>query len=104
MVIDSQDIKIPFSKRNPDETIRDIIRYDSGYLKDLFLKNDGIVFTDTCFGELKRLTTGHKDNWEKPYVPSKSIFDNLKSYATLYLFDFNDEHIFKINKERQQRL
>ncbi len=103
MYIESIDIKIPFSKRHPNETIRQIIRYDSGYIKDLFLKNEEIIFSDSCFDELKRLTLGHMDNWVSPKQESTNIFSHLKSYATPYLFDFNNEHIFILNKERQAK-
>lgn len=104
MVIDSIDITIPFSKRHPNETIRSILRYDSGYIKDLFIRNQNIVFTSEVFEELKKLTLGHRDNWVSPAIPSKNIFRDLKSYKTPYLFDFNDEFIFNLHKERQERL
>lgn len=55
MVLDIDSI-IPFSKRHKGETVREIIRYDSGYLKDLMIKDDRVVFSDTCFNEIKRLT------------------------------------------------
>ncbi|OKZ24631.1 MAG: hypothetical protein BHV77_04530 [Bacteroides sp. 43_108] len=50
MVLDIDSI-IPFSKRHKGETVREIIRYDSGYLKDLMIKDDRVVFSDTCFKE-----------------------------------------------------
>ena len=62
MIYELDDI-ILCSKRHSNETIRQIIRYDSGYLKDLMLKNDEVIFSEKCFEELKRLTKGHKDNW-----------------------------------------
>lgn len=65
-MITSLDIIIPFSRRHSDETIRQILRYDSGYLKDLFKKDDRLYFSDECFSEICILTKGHKDNWEKP--------------------------------------
>lgn len=103
-MITSLDIKISFSKRHHNETIREIIRYDSGYLKDLFLKDDRIVFSPECFFEIKRLTAGHKDNWEKPQIKTSCIFDTLKPYATPYLYDFNDVILDKINTERLSRI
>ena len=45
MILEIDDI-IPFSKRHKNETIRQIVRYDSGYLKDLFLKDESICFSE----------------------------------------------------------
>ncbi len=100
-MIESIDEKIPFSRRHLNETIRQIIRYDSGYLKDLFLNDERVVFSDECLSDLCRLTKGHKDNWETPSTQAKNIFDSLKSYRSPYLYDFNDTKIIKINKARQ---
>ena len=82
MIIDSLDIIISFSKRHPNETIRNIIRYDSGYLKDLFILNESICFSEQCLDEICRLTKGFRDNWETPKCQSLSIFYKLKSYGT----------------------
>lgn len=62
MLVSSLDIRIPFSKRHPNETIREILRYDSGYIKDLLLKNEHFVFSLECLQEVKILTKGHRDN------------------------------------------
>lgn len=94
------DTVIPFSRKYPHRTIREIIRADSGYLKDLFVKDDRVVFSDSCFKEICRLTRGHKDNWETPVKPSLSIFSRLKTYKESYLFDFNDEKIQALQKAR----
>ena len=48
MVLDIDSI-IPFSKRHKGETVREIIRYDSGYLKDLMIKDDRVVLSEACF-------------------------------------------------------
>lgn len=81
MILDIDSV-IPFSKRHGGETIREIIRYDSGYLKDLMLKDDRVVFSDTCFYEIKRLTKNHFDNWETPSDSGMSIFKKLKTYVS----------------------
>lgn len=73
MIFDIDDV-IPFSKRHKGETIRQIIRYDSGYLRDLFLKDERVSFSRESFAEICRLTQGHYDNWEKPNKETKSIF------------------------------
>lgn len=84
MIVDLDSI-IPFSKRHKGETIREIIAYDSGYLKDLFLKNKKLVFSKECFDEICKLTSGHKEIWEP--VETGSIFSKLKPYAVPYLYD-----------------
>lgn len=98
MILEIDDI-IPFSKRHKGETIRQIVRYDSGYLKDLFVNDERICFSHESFGELIRLTQNHKDNWEKGN-DTGNIFTQLKPYATPYLYSFNDERLRTINEER----
>lgn len=99
-MIKSVDEIIPFSKRHKDETVRQIIRSDSGYLKDLFLKDDRLVFSQECFKEICRLTAGHKDNWETPSNPTNSVFHRCKTYGVNYLFDFNKIELLQLNNER----
>lgn len=57
MIFEIDDI-IPFinRKEHVNHTIRQIIRYDSGYLKDLFLKDNRVCFSEKCLAELLRLT------------------------------------------------
>lgn len=100
MVIKYIDDIIPFSKRHAGETIREIIRYDSGYLKDLFLKDESLCFSPECFKEICRLTKDHKDNWETPNKPGMSVFSKLKSYGVPYLYDFNEDKLYIINLSR----
>ena len=92
MTFEIDDI-IPFSKRHEGETIRQIVRYDSGYLKDLFLKDRRVSFSATCFDEICKLTKGHTDNWESPQEKTGNVFSQLKPYATPYLYDFSEHHI-----------
>lgn len=96
MIFELDDI-IPFSRRHKGETIRQIIRYDSGYLKDLFLKDERICFSSKCFDELTRLTKGHKDNWEKG---NGNFLTKLKPYGSPYLYDFNDNELLVLNNKR----
>jgi hypothetical protein len=104
-LISDIDTKVPFSKRHPDKTIREILRYDSGYLKDLFLKDKEIVFASECFTEICRLTSGHKDNWETPpRKPGQTAFSQLKTYGTPYLYSFNNEKLILENEERLKQL
>lgn len=99
MIFEIDDI-IPFVKRKEhiNHTIRQIIRYDSGYLKDLFLKDNRVCFSEKCLAELLRLTKGHFDNWEN--AETRNIFNGIKPYKSPYFFDFNNEVIVKTNKER----
>ena len=99
MVFEIDDI-IPFSIKHKGETIRQIIRYDSGYLKVLFLKDSRVVFSQKCFDELCRLTKGHFDNWEQPKEYTPNIFDSLRTYAKPFLVDFNDEELRRTNQQR----
>lgn len=100
--LDIDDV-IPFVRRveHQGKTIRQIIRYDSGYLKDLFEKDSRVVFTENCMHEILRLTAGHFDNWETPKEDSTgSVFGTLKTYRSPYLFDFNKSEIEKANSHR----
>lgn len=99
-MIKSLDIVIPFSKRHSNETIRQILRYDSGYLKDLFIKDSRLSFSEECFYEICRLTKGHRDNWKKPTNAVSNIFSQCKSYKSPYLYDFNDDVLISINRQR----
>lgn len=104
-IISDIDTKIPYSKRHPDETIREILRYDSGYLKDLFYKDEDIVFSIECLTEICRLTAKHEDNWEMPPVKAgMSVFTRLKTYKSPYLFNFNDEDLIRSNNLRLKKL
>lgn len=99
MIFEIDDI-IPFVKRSEhvNHTIRQIIRYDSGYLKDLFIIDNRVCFSEKCLAELLRLTKGHFDNWEN--AETNNVFNGIKIYKLPYLFDFNNEEIVKKNKER----
>ena len=96
------DDKIPFSKRHKEETIREIVRYDSGYIKDLILKNSDFAVSKACFEELAQLTNNHKDNWVKPCNNTSNIFNCLKKYASPYLYDFkkDEKGVKAINEQR----
>lgn len=99
-MIKSIDEVLQFSRRHPNETIRQIIRSDSGYLKDIFVKNENIFFSQECFDEICRLTKGHKDNWERPNNKTESVLHQLKVYGTPYLFDFNNNDLKELNNQR----
>lgn len=93
---------IECSRRHHGETIREIARYDSGYIKDLIKKNDKFVISETCLTELEKLTAGFRDNWTKPTKPTSNIFHNIKIYASPYQYDFGEdiENVKDINQQR----
>lgn len=104
MIFEIDDI-IPFCRREGhiNETIRLIVRYDSGYLKDLFVRDSRVVFSNECLRELLVLTAGHKDNWKQPERTTGNFLNLLKPYAGPYLFDFNDTSVVNIPKMNEQR-
>lgn len=81
------------------ETIENVLKKDSGYIRDLIRLNKDFILSEDCMNEAKLITKGHKDLWEKPNNP-QSIFDTLKPYGVPYGFDFNNEEIQKINKQK----
>ena len=85
------DDEIRSGGRHRGETIREIARYDSGYIKDRIKKDKSFVISGQCFGELAQITAGHRDNWEKPKSPIKNIFHAIKTYGGPYLYDFNED-------------
>lgn len=93
------DDKISFSKRHKEETIRQILRYDSGYIKDLIIKNEKFALSEKSFSEACRLTKGMYDNWEKPVGKTNAV-DSLKRYASPYPFDLNDEMVIAENNRK----
>lgn len=99
------DDRIPFCRREEHKThtIRQIIRYDSGYLKDIFEHDQRIIFSLECYEDLKRLTKGHRDNWEEPIKKTNLIFDALKHYRSPYLCDFNNAELENENFKRLKK-
>ena len=100
LVYDLDDI-IPFSVRHKGETIRQIVRYDSGYLRDLMRKDKRLIFSPKCLKELIKLTQFHKDNWEN--ANTQNVFLGLKRYATPYLCSFCDEELIELNESRLKK-
>lgn len=105
MVFDIDD-KITFEhSRHKDETIRQVLRYDSGFIKDSILKNDRFVLSEKCYEEACRLTKGMWDNWEKPEkVNINNVFDSLKLYASPYQYDLNDEKLREVNQKKLEKI
>ena len=98
------DTKIPFSKRHPGLTIRQILRSDSGYIKDLFIHNR-ICFTPECLNEICKLTAKHEDNWSTPQIkPGQSIFTGCRPYKSSYLFNFNNDDLIAENEARHKQV
>lgn len=105
MIYEIDDV-IQFSKRHAGKSIREIVRYDSGYIKDLMTKDCRFVVSESCFAELVKLTSGFRDNWEKPKCQTVNIFHSLKSYVSPYLYDFekDTENVRGINTQRLERM
>lgn len=101
MVFEIDDI-IPFSKRHKNETIRNIVVSDSGYIKTMIEKNEDFVLSEKAYEEVAKITKGHKDAWQ-PQKDTGNIFDELKTYAVPYLFDFNNEELQKINQKKLEQ-
>lgn len=97
MIFEIDDI-IPFSKRHKNETIREIVASDSGYIRTLIEKNEDFALSQKAFEEVQEITKGHKDTWKPKHTGN--IFDELKPYAVPYLFDFNNEELQKLNQEK----
>lgn len=94
------DDTIYFSKKYPGKAIKEIAKTDSGYLRDLMKKDERFILSEKCYQELMELTRGMYDDWKKPETPTDSIFDSLKPYTRPYGFDFNDEELIKLNRNR----
>ena len=99
MIFEIDDI-IPFSRCHEGETIRQILRYDSGYIKDLLIKNDQFVLSDKCMQEVRILTRGFFDNWKRPVGKTTNIFHSLKPYTSPYQYDFNNLELIELNNRK----
>ncbi len=89
MILEIDDV-VP-NGRHKGKTIRQIVRYDSGYIKDAIIKRCDFIISKSCFEELAQLTKGHRDNWCKPTQSPNNVFYSLKEYASPYLYDFNED-------------
>lgn len=98
MIFEIDDI-IPFSLKYPNKSIRQIVCIDSGYLKDLFVKNERLKFSDDCFREICRMTKGHNELIKRGDV---GVFMTCKVYEIPYLFDFNEEKIIHLHHRRNR--
>lgn len=81
------------------ETIEEVLRKDSGYIKDLIMLNSNFCLSENGMREAQELTKGFYDKWAKPEQPTDNIFDSLRVYTKPYDFDFNNEKLINKNKE-----
>ena len=87
------DDTIPFSKKHPNQSIREILATDSGYLRSLFEKNEQLVFSDSCFNMICKITNGQ--------VSIPTLFMGSKVYGVPYLYDWNkNPKLLEENKRR----
>lgn len=77
-------------------TIKDIAQIDSGYIKDVFLQYERIVFSESDFQILKNITRGQKEENVKREI--QEIYYGV--YHEPYLYDFNDNVLEVINRKR----
>lgn len=79
------------------ETIEEVLRKDSGYIKDLIKLHPYFCLSEECMLEAQQITKGFYDKWVKPKQMSKNIFESLRVYSKPYDFDFNDEEVIRLN-------
>ncbi len=78
-----------------NETIKEALLKDSGYVKELILLNEKFVLSESAFEEAKQITRGFVDTRDEE---TKS--DPSKAKKTPFDFDFNDEKLRALNKEK----
>lgn len=82
------------------ETIEEVLKKDSGYIKDLIKLHPSFCLSEECMVEALKITKGHYDKWVKPTHTSQNIFEDLRLYKAAYDFDLNNEEILKINQSK----
>lgn len=82
------------------ETIKDVLKKDSGYIKDLIKKHKYFCLSEKCMLDAQEMTKGFYDKWTKPEKPTNNIFDSLRVYTAAYDFDFNNEEIVQLNNTK----
>ena len=82
------------------ETIEEVLRKDSGYIKDLIMLNPNFCLSEKGMSEAQELTKGFYDKWTKPEQPTNNIFDSLRVYREPYDFDFNNNEVIAKNQEK----
>lgn len=85
------------SRKYKNKTIREVLKIDSGYIKDYLLRNKDFILSAECLLEAQKITKGNIDKaWVKP-EKAESIFDYFKPYRLPYDYDFNDKKIIETN-------
>ncbi len=87
----------PLRWKYQGETIGDVLKKDSGYIKDLIRLHHSFCLSEECMAEAQKITKGFKDEWVKPQNP-KTL--NVKIYRIPYGFDFNEEELVKLNQQK----
>lgn len=83
------------SWRYQEETVFDVLKKDSGYVKDLIMLNDKFALSESAYEAAKEITRGFTDNRDE-----EVLSDTKKVKNTPYDFDFNDEKIQVANNEK----
>ena len=89
----------PLRWKYQGETIGDVLKKDSGYIKDLIRLHHSFCLSEECMAEAQKITKGFKDEWVKPQNP-KTLLDYAKPYGIPYGFDFNNEEIINFNRQK----
>ncbi|NLO71866.1 MAG: hypothetical protein GX102_13160 [Porphyromonadaceae bacterium] len=77
-----------------DETVKEVLMKDSGYIKDLILLNEKFAISESCFEEAKELTKGFTDK------RSPEIINDVKQSKIPYDYDFNDQKLLEVNRSK----
>lgn len=78
-----------------EETVREVLKKDSGYVKDLILLNETFALSEDAFTEAMAMTKGFVDNRDE-----ETLNDPKKRKKAAYDYDFNDEKIIELNREK----
>lgn len=81
-----------------NETVKEALIKDSGYIKDLILLNESFVLSEAALKEAMHMTKGFVDTRD-----AETLADPVKSKKTPYDFDFSDEKIIELNKMKLSR-
>lgn len=79
------------------ETIEEVLKKDSGYIKDLIKLHPYFCLSEECMFEAQQITKGFYDKWVKPKQVSLNVFESLRVYGKPYDFDLNDKGVARLN-------
>lgn len=86
------------SWRYQEETVREVLQKDSGYVKDLILLNENFALSEEAYSQAIEITKGFEDKRDDETLSNPS-----KRKKTPYDFDFSDEKIIELNKMKLEK-